>query len=94
MLEIPAELVALISAGVIFLVTEGLKTVGAWLKVDISGVGSVIAAAFSTAVIAFLNGLLGTVPVEYAETVRVALLLLVSILGAFGIHRRLAAAKG
>lgn len=86
-MTLPIELQAVITAALVFLVTEGLKVVAEWIGQDLQGVGAVIAAALSTAVIAFLNGLLGAVPLEYAPAVQAALAVLVALLSAFGIHR-------
>ena len=86
MVQLPIELQALIAAGVIFLVTEGLKDVGGWFHVDLSGLAAGIAATLVAVVVAFLNGLLGQLPAQYAQQVTLALALLVSILGAFGVH--------
>ncbi len=86
MVNLPPELQALIAALVIFAVTEGLKVVAGWFKLDLSGFAAGLSAALVTVVVAFLNGLLGQVPAQYADAVNLALLLLVSILGAFGVH--------
>ena len=86
MLQLPVELQAVIAAGLVFVVTEGLKVVSGWIGQDLSGFGAAIAAALVTVIVAMLNGWLSLVPAQYAETVAIALTLLVSILGAFGVH--------
>ena len=85
--QLPDKLVGLISIGVIYLVTEGLKALGSVFKVDISGGGSVIAAALTTAVVAFLNGWLALVPAAWAPVANQILTLIVLLLGAGGFWR-------
>jgi predicted RND superfamily exporter protein len=91
-MELPNELVVLISAGVGFLVTNGLKALfPAW---DISGVSAKITAALVTCVVALGNQALAFVPAEYQQVVVTLFALIISILGAYGIHFTLKAPKG
>lgn len=88
MTELPSELQGLIAAGVGFLVAEGIKSLSALLGKDLSGYAAAISAALTTAILLFSSALLSAVPAEYQETVRAALMLLVAVLGAMGIHRQ------
>lgn len=88
MVQLPPELEALIFAGVVFLVTEGLKVVSGWLGFDLSGAGAAIAAGLVAAVVALLNGLLGAIPPQFADIANAVLSLIIILLGAFGIHRQ------
>ena len=88
MSELPIELQAVIAAGLGYLVTEGLKSLSALLGRDLSGAAAGITAALSSAVILFAGSLLSAVPAEYAQVIQPALMLLVAVLGAFGIHRQ------
>lgn len=85
--SLPTELEALISAGIGFLVTAGLKSLSSLLGKDLGGWAAVITASIVTAVVYFFNALLSAVPAAAAPSVGIALTLLVSILSAFGIHK-------
>jgi hypothetical protein len=84
--DLPAELQALIAMGIGYLVTQGLKSLSKLVGVDLSGWGAAIAASIVTTVIYFFNALLSAVPANAAPSVSIGLTLLVSILGAFGVH--------
>lgn len=86
-IALPTELQALIAAGIGYLVTQGLKSLSTLLKADLSGWGSAITGALVTAVVYFFNALLSAIPVPAQQPVSIALLLIVAILSAFGIHR-------
>jgi hypothetical protein len=83
---LPAELQALIAMGIGYLVTQGLKSLSKLVGVDLSGWGAAIAASIVTTVVYFFNALLSAVPSSVAPSVAIGLTLLVSILGAFGVH--------
>ena len=89
MLEIPFELQVLIAAAVTYLVTEGEKVVGGWFGKDLGGVFAGFAAAITGAVVLFFNTWLALIPPEYVPTVQAVFALLVALLAAFGIHRKL-----
>jgi hypothetical protein len=84
-LTVPLVLQALIAAAIGWLVTQGLKSLSTVIKYDLSGAATAITGALVTAVIFFLNALLAAIPADAREPVSVALALLVSILGAYGI---------
>jgi len=84
---LPTELEALLAAGIGFLVTAGLKSLSQLLGKDLSGWGAAFTASIVTTVIYFFNALLSAVPPEAAQSVAIALTLLVSILSAFGVHK-------
>ena len=86
---LPEALRLLLSSGIAFLVTEGLKVVGKWFHADLSGVSAAIAAALTTALVVFIEALLGLVPEEYREAVQAVFALVIALLGAFGLHRQL-----
>lgn len=83
-LELTDAIILLLTAGIGFLVTNGLKALipGA----DISGVAAKVTAALVTAFIALANFGLAFVPVQYHDAVMAVFALIVSILGAYGIH--------
>ena len=89
MLELDPKLQELILGLITLLVTDGLKSLGALLKIDISGAASAIIAGVVALVLAFINGLFGFVPPEFHEVARVVMNLLVTILLAFGAYRQL-----
>jgi hypothetical protein len=82
----PVDLEGLIQLGLIFLVTAGLKSLSSKLGKDLTGWAAMIAASLTSAVILFFNALLSAVPEPAQASVAVALTLLVTILGAFGVH--------
>lgn len=83
---LPVDLEGLIKLAVIFLVTQGLKSLSILLKKDITGWASVISASLSGAVILFFNALLSVVPQAAQASVSALLIFLVTVLSAFGIH--------
>lgn len=85
-LEIPLELQALIAMGIGYLVTQGLKSISRLIGTDLSGWGAAITASIVTTVIYFLSALLSAIPASAQPSVAIGLTLLVSILGAFGVH--------
>ena len=84
--ELPAELQALLAAVIGYLVTQGLKSLSTLLKADLSGWAAAITASVVTTVIYFFHAILSAVPVEAQPSVAITLTLIVSILGAFGVH--------
>lgn len=84
---LPVELQAIIAGFIVFLVTEGLKSLGALIKIDLSGAAAGIAAAIVGLIVALVNGFLIQIPPEFADVARSILSLLIVILGAFGVHR-------
>jgi ABC-type Na+ efflux pump permease subunit len=84
MITLPNEIVVLLAAGIGFLVTNGLKSLfPTW---DISGSAAQITAAFVTVVVALANQGLALVPVQYQQVVLTVFTLIITVLGAFGIH--------
>lgn len=87
LVQLPDELKVLVLLLVTPLVTEGLKSLGDLLHIDLSGKSAAVAAALCGALFFFADALLAHVPPQY-ETIANALLgLLVVILGSFGVHR-------
>lgn len=84
--ELPLELQALLAAGIGYLVTQGLKSLSNLLHADLSGWGAAITASVVTTVIYFFTAILSAVPVAAQPSVSVGLMLIVSVLGAFGVH--------
>jgi len=82
MFVIPEEVKILI----IFLVVQGLKAISNVFGFDFEGRVSVLVAVIVGSIIYFLNGILGLVPEQYVEIVRVSLQLIGMLLSAFGIH--------
>lgn len=82
---LPVDLETLIQIGVGLLVAQGLKSISKLLGKDISGWGAVLTASIASSVIFFFNALLSAVPDAAEPSVAVALTLLVTILGSFGL---------
>jgi len=84
---LPTELEALLAAGIGYLVTQGLKSLSTLLGKDLSGWGAALTAAIVTTTVLFFDALLSAVPAAAAPSVTIALMLLISILGAFGVYK-------
>jgi uncharacterized protein YacL len=84
---LPDALVVIISGAIMFLATEGLKAVGAWLKIDLSGFAAGLTAIIVGLVVATLNGWLAMVPIQFAPFVNEVLTLLVLLLSGLGFYR-------
>jgi di/tricarboxylate transporter len=73
---------------VTFLITQGLKSLSNLAGKDFSGYASAIVAAVVALVVGLVQTvLLPSLPAEYLPIVETAAALLISILGAFGLHR-------
>lgn len=81
---VPDAIVALISAGVTFLLVQGAKEVLRIFHVDLSGMVAGVAAILVALIVAFLNGLLGQIPAAFQPLADELLRLLVLLLGALG----------
>lgn len=90
---LPNELKVILASVIAFLVTEGLKVVGKWIKADLSGAGAAIAASLTTAFVVFAEALLALVGEQYRATVAAVFGLLIALLGAFGVHAQLKALR-
>jgi len=88
LLELNPELQAVILAGVTFLVTEGLKALSNLLGFDLSGAGAAITAGVMAFLLAVLGGVFALIPPEFHEIASIIQVLLVAILGSFGVHRQ------
>jgi hypothetical protein len=88
-MELPNDLVLLISAGIGFLVTNGLKAL--FPNLDISGVAAKVTAAVVTSVVALASWGLTFVPEQYRQVVSSIFTLIIVVLSAFGIHYSLKA---
>lgn len=82
MIDLPVEIKGLIT----FLVTQGLKALANLFGFDFEGWASALVAIVAGAVIFFIEGVLGLVPVEQQPLVSAIIALVVSLLSAFGIH--------
>lgn len=91
--ELPVELQALLAAGIGYLVTQGLKSLSNLLHSNLSGWTAAITASVVTTVIYFFNAILSAVPAAAQSSVSIGLMLIVSILGAFGVHATFKAKK-
>ena len=83
-MELPIELQVALSGLVAMVVTEGVK---ALFQKDIPELAKVVTAGVMTILFGFSNYLLGLVPVELQQTVSAVFAVIVSLLGAFGLHR-------
>ena len=89
MLELNPELQAIIIGLLTVLVTEGLKALGALVKLDLSGAAAAVTAGVVALVLTTVNALLGFVPPEYHELARGIMAFLIVVLSSFGVHRQL-----
>lgn len=86
---LPNDMKVVILIFITFAVTEGLKIVSGWIGRDLSGTGSAIAAALTSAVIVFSEALLALIPVAYQPITSSIFSLLIALLAAFGVHAQL-----
>ena len=86
---LPDELKAILVPFVTLFVTEGLKALGQLFGVDLSGKAAAVAGAICGALFFFADDLLARIPPEFEGVANAVLMLLVSILGAYGLHRQL-----
>lgn len=87
---LPDALVALVVAGVSFLIAQGVKEVLAVFHVDLSGPAAALTAAVVAVFVAFANGLLAQIPPEMeplAEAILRIIVILLGTVGPFGIFR-------
>lgn len=89
LVRLPDELKVIIASFITLLVTEGLKALGALFSLDLSGRVAAVTAAIVAAVVFFADALLAKIPPEFEGVANSILLLLVSILSAYGLHRQL-----
>lgn len=82
MISLPIEIKAVIA----YLITQGLKSLSAIFGGDISGKWSAVVAAVVSAVLLFLEAILGLVPEDYVEIVNGFLAFLVVVLSSYGVH--------
>lgn len=84
--SIPVDLEGLIKLGVIFFVTQGLKSISQRAGKDITGWASAISASLVSSIVLFFNSLLSLVPQNGQPLATAILSLLVTIFAAFGVH--------
>ena len=84
MITLPNEIVIIISTGIGFLVTNGLKSL--FPNWDIQGTAAQITVALVTCVVALVNQGLTFIPAQYSQIVVTLFTLIISILGAYGVH--------
>ena len=88
-MQLPPQFVLMLQSLVVYLVTDGLKVVGQWFKIDVSGFGTVLVAAVVGAIVLFANSLLAAIPAANQPLVQQILALVALLLGAFGVSRNL-----
>lgn len=86
MLQLPEEIKIAIAAGLGFLVTQGFKTLGEKIGVDLSGNAAQVTALLCTLIVYLLQTALDLVPAEYRGIVGAVLGVLVAVMGAYGLH--------
>lgn len=94
MFELPIEIVGLITIGVGFLVTQGVKGALALFGIDLSGKAAALTAVLVGVVVLFVQGIVGMFPPETQEMVATVLGALTLILGMFGAHKTMKSLAG
>ncbi|MHA2062931.1 MAG: hypothetical protein ACXABY_00975 [Candidatus Thorarchaeota archaeon] len=82
LVTLPIEL----RAALTYFVTQGIKAFLNLFGKDMSGWTSAITAAVVGAVLVFIDGVLASIPAEFADSVGAFLTFLVAVLSAFGLH--------
>ena len=85
-MELPQELIFVLSGLVGFVVSEGLQSLSRVLQRDLSGQAAGLTAAVVSLLVASVNGALALIPPEYVVYVQGALAFLVIVLAPFAIH--------
>jgi hypothetical protein len=89
LVQLPENLKLILTPFVAFLVTEGLKAVGALFKIDLSGYAAAVTAAVAGALFLYADSLLALIPPAFEPFANGLLAFLFVILSAYGIHRQL-----
>jgi len=95
-MELPVELVTALSVFLVGFVTtfvvDGFKSLSEALKIDLSKVAVIVAAALSTFVVSVVIGLinlsLSFIPPEVYPIVQAVFVVLIGMFSAMGLHRR------
>jgi hypothetical protein len=87
LVTLPNDLKLILTPFVAFLVTEGLKALGALFHIDLSGHAATVTAAVAAALFLFADSLLAQIPAQFEPFAEGLLTFLVVILSAYGIHR-------
>lgn len=86
---IPDELKILLAMGITYVVTQALKFLSEKVGLDLSGYTAQVAAALVASVLVVINAAVSNVPVEFLPVVNQLLALLVVVLGATGLYKKL-----
>ena len=89
LVQLPEELKAILAGFVAVAVTEGLKALGALFGIDLSGKVAAVTAAVVSVIVFFADAFLARIPAEYEGVANAVLMLLVTILSGYGLHRQL-----
>jgi hypothetical protein len=87
LVTLPNDLKLILTPFVAFLVTEGLKALGALFHIDLSGHAATVTAAVAAALFLFADSLLALIPAQFEPFAEGLLTFLYVILSAYGIHR-------
>lgn len=85
-MQLPPELVLVLSGLIGTVVAQGLKSLGKFANVDLSGSIAAITGAVVAFLVALVNGLLLQVPAEYENAVRGVLAFLVILMAPAGVY--------
>mgnify|MGYP006328428565 CR=1 FL=1 len=88
-MKLPIEIQVALSGLIAMVVTEGVKVV---FKKDLPELAKILTAGVLTTIFALSEYFLGLVPVEFQATVSAVFSLVISLFGAFGLHRMYKAA--
>ena len=86
---IPDELKILLAMGITYVVTQALKFLSEKVGLDLSGYTAQVAAALVASVLVVINAIVSNVPVEFLPVINQLLALLVVVLGATGLYKKL-----
>lgn len=87
--KVPDELKVIVTPFVAVLVTEGLKALGKLFKIELGGKTAAVTGAICAALFFFADALLAKIPAEFEGVANAVLMLVVTILSAYGLHRQL-----
>jgi hypothetical protein len=85
-MTLPLELELALAGLLAYLITEGLKSLGRYLKIDLSGHKAAITQALVGLLIVVVNGALALLPIEYHQIAEIVMVVLVALFAPAGVY--------
>jgi uncharacterized membrane protein len=85
-MKLPLELELAVTGLLAYLITEGLKSLGRYFNIDVSGYKAALVSVFSGLLIATVNGALALLPIEYHQIAEIVMVVLVAVFAPAGVY--------